>query len=338
MYPKNANIVHSEIERLLKEKAGPDTPGMICGIIYNGSIVYISGIGLADPERKIPVNTFTNFRIASVSKQFTATGIMILKERGMLDYEDTLGDIFPDFPGDGKKITVRHLLTHTSGIIDYEDFDEEPGKDFLTDKDVLEIVENHPELQFEPGSRHKYSNTGYALLALIIENISGLTFPAFMEQNIFVPLGMKNSLVHIEDETQIPNRAFGYVKDEHGFTRRDQGRTTTVLGDGGVYTSITDFAKWDNALYEGKPATLKTLEEAWTPMRLNDGTITDYGFGWRIKTLRDRKILWHDGLTCGFNSGVRRVPEEHLTLMAFSNFRGKEARRTADEILELMLK
>jgi len=312
-------------------------PGAASALFLEGTIAFKKSYGLADLKKGVPVNELTNFRIASVTKQFTAMAVMMLNEGGKISLDDTLVRFFPDFPPAGREITIRQLLTHTSGLVNYEEIIPEDFKGTIRDRDVLRLLKTQHGTYFTPGTQYRYSNSGYALLALIVEEASGEAFPDFTEIHIFKPLGMKGSIVHREGVTDVKNRAWGYSENEAGFVFADQSRTSKVLGDGGIYTSVMDYFRWDQALYGQKLVKKKTLAEAFRPGRLSSGALISYGFGWRLSRVRGYRVTGHDGGTCGFNSAVRRVPAKRLTLVIFSNRSGRLARESADQILERLL-
>jgi CubicO group peptidase (beta-lactamase class C family) len=307
------------IDALFTRWVQADAPGASVMVIHNGKPIFAKGHGLADLRQRVPCTTNTNFRLASVTKQFTAMAVLILAERKKLSLDETLTDFFPEFPAFGQTITVRQLLTHTSGLIDYED--EIPkGTIFpVLDQDVLRILMQQDKTYFPPGSKFRYSNSGYALLALIVEQRSGLTFARFLKQHIFAPLKMSNTLAYEQGLRVVPNRAFGHSPAANGFTRTDQSLTSSVLGDGGVYSSVLDLAKWDAALYTSKLVRRKTLEQAFTPTTPTDQPGRSYGFGWYIGEYRGLKKTWHSGETLGFRTRITRFPQRKFTVILLAN-------------------
>lgn len=332
-----AGTLESRIKQLFAEFDRSDAPGASLAIIRDGEIVIARNWGLALLEPPTPAGPDTNYRIASMTKQFTAMCIMMLKERGKLSYDDPIARFFPDFPAIGSEITVRQLLGHTSGVIDYEDLIPEDQTKQLKDRDVLDLVSRQHGTYFTPGTRYRYSNTGYALLALIVERVSGQDFAGFLRDNIFIPLGMKDTVAYEAGVSAVPRRAFGYRLTEQGFVGADQSLTSAVLGDGGVYTSVAEYALWDRALYGDQLVSRDALAEMFKSGRLTDGTATGYGFGWRIDERHGRRVVHHDGGTSGFNSAVRRAPDQRTTLVILTNRDGTQAREIADELLDWML-
>jgi CubicO group peptidase (beta-lactamase class C family) len=329
--------VLNKIEEKFKTFQNDRVPGVSVAIIEKGQFIYNQSLGLANLELKIPASDKTNYRIASVTKQFTAMGIMILKQQGKLDYENPITDYFPGFPNMGKKITIRHLLNHTSGLVNYEDIIPQGQTIQLKDKDALELIKHQQGTYFTPGTQYQYSNSGYVLLGLIVEQVTGQSFAGFMKENIFTPLSMTESLFFEEGISVVNNRAYGYRETDNGFVFNDQSLTSALLGDGGIYTSLQDYLKWDQALYGETLVTQETLNEAFISGKLTDGTETHYGFGWRLDERHSVKVFHHNGGTCGFNTAVRRVPEKKLSLFIFMNRSGNQAPDYADEILEWIL-
>jgi Asp-tRNA(Asn)/Glu-tRNA(Gln) amidotransferase A subunit family amidase/CubicO group peptidase (beta-lactamase class C family) len=308
-----------KIDLIMKDFNLPDAPGAAVLVVKDHKVVFKKGYGLTDLQKHIPVSELTNFRLASVSKQFTAMCIMILKESGKLKYENTLKDIFPDFPEYGKKILIRNLLQHTSGLIDYEDLMPDSVTEQIHDKDVLRMMMSVDSTYFLPGTEYRYSNSGFAILAMIVEKISGKRYADFLRENIFEPLGMDNSVAYEKGISTISDRALGYVTTGNGFKERDQSTTSAVLGDGGIYTSVMDYFKWDDALYSDKLVSRAALDEAFSTGMLQNGKRTNYGFGWMTGSSQSVKFIEHGGSTCGFTNHVIRAPELKLTVLILTN-------------------
>ncbi|MBN1900678.1 beta-lactamase family protein [Candidatus Sumerlaeota bacterium] len=323
-----------KIDTLFQDYNQLDVPGACVAAIKDGDFLLIKSYGLANIEQKIAVSEFTNFRIASVTKQFTAMAIMILKQSGDIDYEDAITKYFSGAPKIWEQITIRRLLSHTSGLVDYEDLIPPDYKTPVRDCDVLELLKTRGETYFTPGTQYKYSNTGYAFLALIVEKVSGKRFATFMKENIFDPLEMENTVVFDEGFNEVKNRAFGYREIANGFEFADQSLTSSVLGDGGIYASIMDYFRWDQALYGEKLVRDDILKQAFTPQILLNGASTGYGFGWRIDENSGVKIIHHNGSTCGFSTAVRRIPEQKFSIVIFTNRSGKKAQELADKLLD----
>jgi len=290
-------------------------------VIRDGKVLHKKGYGLADVAAKTPIDEHTIFDLASVSKQFTAMAIMILAERGKLSYDDPLSKFFPELPPYAAKITVRHLLNHTSGLPDYMGEYQKLGKPGFepTAREVIGMLAGIREPLFAPGEKWQYSNSGYVVLAQVAEKASGVSFPAFVKTNIFVPLGMNSSVVADEARPTIAHRAISYRGEGSDAVNIDYTPLNRVYGDGNVNTSIEDMYKWDQALYTDKLVTQSTIEQAFTPGTLNDGSRTTYGFGWTIGAVNGRRMVLHGGAWVGFRTFIARIPSERFTVIVLSN-------------------
>jgi CubicO group peptidase (beta-lactamase class C family) len=296
-----------DIDPLLADYAG-NVPGAAVAVVRDGDVIFAKGYGLADVEGKVPVTRRSNFRLASVTKQFIAAGITILEERGALAYDDPIARWLPSLPTSTKAITIRQLLTHTSGLVDYEDLIPETQTEQVLDADVLRLLESADRTLFTPGEKYQYSNSGYVLLGLIIERASGLTLGEFLDREIFAKRGMRGSVLMDRGAT-IATRAYGHDRSGGSWTRRDKSVTSATRGDGAIYSSIDDLARWD--------ASLRDVE--FTPFVETDEPGVSYGFGWRIGTHRDRRMVWHTGETMGFRNAIVRFPDEGLTVILLTN-------------------
>ncbi len=314
----------SKLDELFAEFNQPSKPGAAVMVIRKGKILHAKGYGLANVGKQTRCDTNTNFRLASVSKQFTAMAAMILAERKRLSLDERLTELFPEFPAYGKEITVWHLLTHTSGLRDYEDAIPKGTTLPVLDRDVLRLMMQQNGTDFAPGSKYHYSNTGFALLAMIVEQRSGQTFATFLRENIFTPLKMNNTLAYEQGISAVANRAFGYTVKTNGVEPTDQSLTSSVLGDGGIYSSVADLFKWDAALYSTKLVSKKTLGLIFTPHVATDKPETSYGFGWYIGNYRGQKKIWHSGTTCGFMTRIERFPSKKFTVIILTNCRGED--------------
>jgi CubicO group peptidase (beta-lactamase class C family) len=301
-------------------------PGASLLVLQDGKPLVRKSYGFASLEEKSEAAPATNYRLASVTKQFTAASILILASEGRLTLDDPIERYFPGLSG---PVTIRHLLTHTSGLVDYEDVMPEGTTSQIHDIDVLHLLEANRQVYFSPGTSYRYSNSGYALLALIVERVSGKTFAAFLHDRIFEPLGMKNTVAFEEGVSTVSTRAFGYSREGEGWKRDDQSPTSAVLGDGGIYSSVDDLAKWDAALY-----TDPRLQPAFEPATATNDPNTRYGFGWRITG----DSIWHTGETRGFRNAIVRYPSRHLTVILLTNRNEGEpyeiAKRVAERVLQ----
>jgi CubicO group peptidase (beta-lactamase class C family) len=325
------------IDHLFEAYSGKDTPGAAVLVIKNGKPIFKKAYGLANLGTKMPAKISTNFRLASVTKQFTAMCIMMLAERGQLNYEQNLQQIFPEFPAYGRQITIRRLLQHTSGLIAYEDLIPDTATVQRLDKDVLQMMMMQDSTYFPPGSQYRYSNSGYAVLAMIVEKASGKSFAQFLQENIFKPLGMKNTVAYEKNKSTVKNRALGYRQEGGQFVFSDQSVTSAVLGDGGIYSSVEDLLKWDRALYTEKLVKKETLVTAFAPGVLLDGKPLDYGFGWRLDQFNGHRRAMHTGSTSGFRNVIQRYPDDKLTVIIITNRAAPEVSPLADKLAEIFL-
>ncbi len=327
-----ANPVHQEqIDRIFSELKSDGAPGAAVLVIKNGEVVFAHGYGVADLHTRRKIDERTDFRLASCTKQFTAMAVMLLVHDGKLHYEDRLTDIFPDFPEYGKSISIRNLLNHTSGLLDYEDLMAPPGTPLgeipqIKDAGVLELLKQQKTTKFPPGTKWDYSNSGYAVLAMVVEKVSGQPFGNFLHARIFAPLDMKQTVAYENGKNAVINRAYGHTREGGVWHGQDQSPTSAVLGDGGVYSSLDDLAKWDRALThhtllseaETKPA-ITSVKVADGSVQEPDGTPAAYGFGWFLNPYRDHPRMWHYGETVGFRTTIQRFVEDKLTIIVLCN-------------------
>ena len=321
-----------QIDKLLKGLVAEREPGAAVLVAKDGRAIYNSSRGVADIQAMRPIDFRTSFRLASVTKQFTAAAVMLLVRDGKLRYEDRLTDLFPDFPAYGRAITIRNLLDHTSGLPDYEElmpaYDRTvPVEDVqIQDAGVLDLLKRQKAGWFGPGSRWYYSNSGYVLLGLIVEKASGRPFPDFLRERIFAPLNMIDTVAYVRGKNQVPNRAFGYGKENGRWSVTDQSPTSATLGDGGVYSSLADLLQWDDALRRHSLLSEPEMRLALTPVRVPsrgptgpDGTPADYGFGWFLNRWNGHARMWHHGETAGFRTAIQRFTDDGLTVVVLCN-------------------
>lgn len=297
--------------------------GVFNGVVLfaeNGRVVYEKAFGYADFRKKEELKTNSVFQLASVSKQFTAAAVMLLKERGKLAYSDSIRKFFPHFPYEN--ITIRQLLTHNSGLPNYMYFADEYWQDKeipMSNLDVIRLIESYkPEPYCKPGLVYNYSNTGYSILAAIVEKVSGMPFHEFMRKEIFQPLGMNNTFVYSYSSTpQVKNIAVGY---DGGRRPVDFNYQNGVVGDKGVYSTVEDMLRWDQALYKGYIVGRSSLTEAFTPAYRTLRDDHNYGYGWRIITKEDnRKIVYHGGWWKGYRSYFVRSLDDQRTIIVLIN-------------------
>ena len=325
-----------DVDSILAAYASPDGPGASVAVVKDGRVVAERSYGLADLESRIPITERTNFRLASLTKQFTATAVMLLVTEGKLSLDQRASDVLPELPSYAHGITIRQLLTHTSGIWAYENFVPDTQTYQVKDRDALTLIGRADSLYFAPGSAFRYSNTGYALLALIAERTSHERFADFLRERIFQPLGMDSTVAYENGISTVPNRAYGYTATAGGgFMRTDQSNTSAVLGDGGIYTSIHDLLAWSRALDAHTLIDAATQQLIWTPQRLTGGGEASYGFGWWIARDDWGTRVWHNGETRGFTNGIVKYPERGIAVMLLTNRTGGEPWELARAIARL---
>ena len=325
--------MQASIDALLRDYDG-DGPGASVLVIRDGDPVVRRSYGYADLEAHVRATSRSNYRLASVTKQFTAAAVLLLAEDGKLELDDPLRQWLPSLPAATAPITLRQVLTHTSGLIDYEDLMAPDATAQVHDSDVLQLLETQDRLYFAPGSDYRYSNSGYALLALVVGKASGKGFATFLRERIFVPLGMTRTVAYEDGISTVPDRAYGYSFEDGAWRRTDQSSTSAVLGDGGIYSSIDDLAKWDAALYDDRLLSEASRKLAFAAHAKTDEPDVDgYGYGWRIHG----DMLWHSGETIGFRNVIVRWPQRRLSVIVLSNRNEPEPYATARAIGRLYL-
>lgn len=323
-----------EMQKLFETYQG-EIPGASVMVIRNGQIDYKQGFGYANLAEEERVTPETNFRLASVTKQFTAASILILQQERKLRLNQTLKDIYPDFPDYGREITIKNILNHTSGLIDYESLLDDDRTDQIRDAEILEMMKQQDSTYFKPGSKHQYSNTGYAVLAMIIEKLSGKTFAEFLDDNIFTPLRMENTVAYEKGVSKVENRAYGYTIDSTGIHRTDQNVTSAVLGDGGIYSSTFDLFNWDRSLYSNKILSKENLQAALTRKETLDGEVFDYGYGWRLENYSGMEVTYHTASSIGFRNILYRIPSEKFTVIILTNRDEGDTLELAHKVVDL---
>ena len=303
-------------EYLLTQMKAQQIPGVALAVVRDGKIVLARGYGLANVEHQVPVKPETIFQSGSTGKQFTATAVMMLVEEGKLSIEDKITKYFPDAPESWGNITVRHLLTHTSGMTDYPpDFDLR--RDY-TEDDLLQRIKAIP-LAFQPGEKWSYSNLAYVTLGILIHKVSGKFYGDFLQERVFKPLDMSTARI-ISEADIIPNRAAGYrVANGQLKNQNWVSPTLNTTADGALYLTVYDMAKWDAALYTEKLLKRSSLEQMWTKVKLNDGKTAAYGFGWGLAEVRGHRIIEHGGAWQGFKAQISRYVDDKLTIILLAN-------------------
>jgi CubicO group peptidase (beta-lactamase class C family) len=329
-----------QIDAIFSGITSAHEPGLAVVVRKDGRTVFLRGYGSRDLRSSLPIDAQTNFRLASFTKQFTAMAIMLLVHDGKLSYDTRLTEIFPDFPAYGRTIAIRNLLNHTSGLFAYEDLmdKKDAGKSWeeilqISDAGVLALMEQQTATKFPPGSKWEYSNSGYCVLAMVVEKLSGVPFAEFLQRRIFAPLKMENTVAHVYGKDRVANRAYGYTNDAGVWLETDQSPTSATLGDGGIYSSLDDLIKWDDALRnhtllsagEMRPAVTPENSAAVLPENVEDlpeaagEKPLAYGFGWFLDPYRGHPRMWHYGSSIGFHTIIQRFPADNLTIIVLSN-------------------
>jgi CubicO group peptidase (beta-lactamase class C family) len=354
----------AQIDKTFVPLVSEKSPGVAVLVRKDGHTLFERGYGVRDVRTLAKVDAHTNFRLASCTKQFTAMSIMLLVHDRKLKYSEKLADIFPGFPAYGKAISVRHLLNHTSGLPDYEELMDAAEKRNggaiwtaerqIQDDEVLHLLKQEKSGKFVPGTKWSYSNSGYVLLGLVVAKVSGKPFADFLQERIFAPLKMQHTLAYQKGKNEVSNRAYGHSKDGDRLVGTDQSPTSATLGDGGVYSSVDDLAKWDDALARHTLLSEAEMQPALIPVRLADGsqpkwpaereTSSDnlhpgepvfYGFGWFVDPYKGRPRMYHSGGTMGFRTYIVRFVRDNLTVIVLCNRTDLDPEKLALQVADL---
>jgi CubicO group peptidase (beta-lactamase class C family) len=315
-----------KVDRLVKsELQAHPIPGLALEIIQNGKCVKRAGYGLANLEWQTPVTPETVFEIGSMTKQFTAAAILMLAQEGKLSVDDKISRHLTNTPEAWKDITIRHLLTHTSGITNYTVLDGFELRQHMTQAQFIQKIGSYP-LNFQPGEKWVYCNSGFNLLGYIIENVSGVDYWQFLRQRIFLPLGM-TATTNRDSRYPVRFRASGYETDPAGrYINRDYD-LTDLFSAGTILSTVDDIARWNASLDSQKLLTADSEKAMWTPLTLNNGDTHgyskgrthSYGFGWFLDPVRGHRCVSHGGLTSGFSASIQRFPDDGLAIIVLTN-------------------
>ncbi|HET7436279.1 MAG TPA: serine hydrolase domain-containing protein [Thermoanaerobaculia bacterium] len=321
-------------ELVNREMAKQQVPGLAVAVVRDGKVVLAKGYGLANVELQVPVAPKTVFQGGSIGKSFTATAVMMLVEEGKVALDEKVGKYLGEVPPSWSGITVRHLLTHTSGLTQYPpDFDQR--RDY-TEDELLKIIEGVP-LAFVPGARFEYSNAGYVTLGVLIHRVTGQYYGDFFKKRIFEPLGMTASRV-ISEAAIIPDRAAGYILYDGRLINQPWiAPTLNRTADASLYLTVLDLAKWDAALYGETLLKRSSLEQMWTAAKLNDGKEAPYGFGWFIMSANGHRLIEHEGAWQGFNANISRYVDDRLTVIVMSNLKSAKTQMLSHRIAGMFL-
>ncbi len=322
------------IENYLDEN---NIPGGLVAVASRGRIVHLKPYGMANVELSVPVTDSTVFEIGSISKQFVSAAVMLLVQEIRLELDDPIHKYLPDLPSEWLGVTVRHLLTHTSGIPDYEEILTYDVYGFrLTPEQVIQSAHSRP-MDFAPGEGWYYSNTGYFLLSMIVERVEGQPLGRVLQYRIFDPLGMTQTRM-ADPEAIIPHRASGYWVNKVGeLINRRPTETSSTLGAGGILTSAYDLAKWDEALYGERLLSAESKAAMWTPVVLPDGESVGYGFGWGVGDYEGLPLQSHGGQVAGFVANLSRFPQQEAAIIVFLNRYRVSSRRLSLAVLHTFM-
>lgn len=312
-------------EDILHSAYPADQPGAAALIARGAQIEYLDAAGMANLELGVPLAPDMVFEIGSITKQFTAAAIMLLTEEGKLSVDDHITRYLPDYPEYGDGITIENLLTHTSGIFSYTNIDGYMSAGVRMDVSVAELIDLFKDLpvEFAPGERWKYSNSGYVLLGAIIESVSGMSYAEFMRTRVFEPLGLDHTSYGSRARV-IPNRAAGYGYWEGEWINAPYLSMTQPYSAGGLMSTVEDLYRWSRALFRGQVVSAKALRQMTTPYVLNDGDTTTYGYGLGLREVRGRRAIGHGGGTFGYLTNGLYMPEADVFVAVFSNGTGSD--------------
>lgn len=320
-------MISTLLDRLFSDYAGA-VPGVSAMLLRDGVIQLAAAFGLADIERQTPATPATNYRLASVSKQFTAMAILLLMADGRLALDNALARFFAGAPSLWRHVTLLHLLTHTSGLRDYEDLIPPDTTMPLSDQDVFELLRPHADGYHAPGAAFRYSNTGYCLLALVVAQVANQPFADFLHARIFAPLAMADTIAYTGG-MDVARRAYGYSRHGQAWARTDQSLTSATLGDGGIYSSVRDLTHWDAALAQPQLFPTPLVARMFSPQAAApDGAA--YGLGWYLNLPR---TAYHTGETIGFRTAIVRRLDTRLTAIVLTNRSDAAPRALAEALI-----
>ncbi len=328
------------VDEVFADLAKPGSPGCALGVFRNGAVIYAKGYGLANLEENIPITTASVFDIGSTSNQFTTASILLLEKQGQLSVNDDARKYIPELPDYGEKITILHLLNHTSGLRDYLTLMELAGintDSVTTDDDALAFIARQKALNFAPGSDWLYSNTGFFLLSVIVRRVSGKSLREFAAENIFSPLGMTHTQFRDDHASLVSNRALAYDPKEHADGYALSVSYFEQTGDGAVHTSVEDLQKWDENLYSGQIGGKDFLARIQEQGRLNNGKVLDYAKGLFIEDYRGLRTVSHGGAWGGYRAELLRFPGQHFSVACLCNLGSADPSKRAHEVADIYL-
>src|SRR5262245_26658991 len=333
------NPLAGKVNKLFTEWDMPGSPGCALAIVKDGQVIYKRGYGVANLEYNIPITPSSVFYVGSIAKQFTAMCIALLAQQGKFSLDDDIRKFVPEIPDYGAPITIRHLIHHTSGLQDFWDLIGKEGRrwdDAYDLKDVIEIVARQKELNCKPGGKHLYSNTGYMLLAVIVQRATGKSLRQYAEEQIFKPLGMLHTRFHDDHTAILQNRVYGYVP-QNGNNFSVHVINNDLVGAGGLWTTVEDLSLWDANFYSAKVGGSKLIQLIQTPGTIIDGAKCDYAFGLHIDEYKGLKRVRHGGVFAGYRAEMIRLPDKRLSVALLCNSSSIVPTTLANEIADIFL-
>ena len=328
----------SSIDQIFSKWDNTYSPGCALAVIKEGEIIYQRGYGMANLEFGQIITPRTRFQIGSVSKQFTALAVALLIEEGLISLEDDIRKYFPELPDFGETITVDHLVHHTSGLRDQVELMMMAGfriDDVMCHEDTLELFSKQKALNFKPGDKHLYCNTGYTLMGLLVERVTQKSLRLFCEERIFAPLGMTQTLFHDDYKEVIPGFAPSYSPGKDGF--KHEPLTQAIPGGTSLITTLADIAKWDQEFYEGKVFGKSVIDRMHQKSVLNSGEVCDYTFGLMLSDYRGLKTVGHGGSHAGYRAQITRFPEQHFSVVILCNLASMNPDELAKQVADIYL-
>jgi CubicO group peptidase (beta-lactamase class C family) len=337
----SADSLTEKVDKAFERWDSLSSPGCALAVIKDARIVYERGYGMADLDHNIPIGPGTIFHVASISKQFTAAAIVLLAQEGKLSLDDEVRKYIPELPDFGDPITIRHLIHHTSGLRDQWELLELAGwrysLDLITDDDVMAVISRQKGLNFKPGSKHLYCNTGYTLLAQIVKRVSGQSFREFTLSKLFRPLGMNNTHFRDDHAEIVKNQAYGYVRDRSKGGFRLSVTNFDTVGATSLLTTVEDLALWDQNFYEPRAGGKALIEQMLERGKLNEGKELDYAFGLTLGKYRGLATVDHAGADAGYRADLLRFPRQHFSVACLCNLGEINPSRLARQIADIYL-
>lgn len=314
--------IAKRVDKVFEKWNRTDSPGCALSVMKDGRIVYKHGYGMADLDHNVTITPSTVFHVASMSKQFTAASILMLAQQGKLSVDDDVRKYIPELPDFGSVITIRHLIYHTSGLRDQWNLLSLAGwrysLDLITDDDVMSVITTQKELNFKPGDKHVYCNTGYTLMAIIVKRVSGMSFREFTSKNIFEPLGMSHTFFRDDHAEIVKNNAYGYESEDNGPFRLALTNFDTA-GATSLHTTVEDLALWDENFYHPRVGGASFTEQMLQRGKLNNGEMLDYAFGLAVGKYKGLATVDHSGGDAGYRSDMTRFPDQHFSAAVLCN-------------------